>query len=178
MFEREFDFDEQFRLGKLGEQHVINFERTKENPFEVDDLTKDSSYQNSGIDIRLRRLFPTVVDIYADIKTEFKWFFSGNIFLETHSGNKPGCFMSSESDYFIFFCAYTGRMVRLPLIPLRKKYYDTKDPKHNWKDYKPVEHIKNKGWYSSGFYISIEEIKNVVPDVQEVIIGGLPECSH
>ena len=148
---------------RLVKAHVICL---KEH-MHIQDYTDWMSYQKLGIDFIWHRIVDGKFNMISfDVKADFKYEDSGNLFLETHSiYGKAGGYLSTQADYFFHVLPYTGKMFRIPVADFLQKWDDKINPKSAWKLTKEIKPVRVDGSEGGGFLISETELLRDLPRV-------------
>lgn len=154
-----YDFATQLKMGKDGEAVVLFHIQKRSNVISVKDLSEDKAWQSLWIDAMC--IYEGESWLYYatffDVKTDFKWAETGNIFLEVSSSKDvPGCLLTTKAETFIYYCPKYGRIAEVPVFQLREWY--------NRVGISKVHHTVDNGTrQSEGVTISEEELLRIAP---------------
>jgi len=102
MSDKIYDFQEQLKLGKKGEQKVYDYLNSLDDTVLVEDLSDKPDWQPLGIDALLVSdrgdgpYYPT----FFDVKTDFNFHRTGKLFLEISTDNNQSGILSTKANYF------------------------------------------------------------------------------
>ena len=175
---REFDFDTQLKLGKIGEKMVMRHLQEKEETIDVKDLSNNPDFQFLGIDflwVRENKSTGIIMGTFVDIKTDFLTHSSGKLFIETNStAEKEGCMITSKAEYFLIYDPILGKLYYLPIYALRQRYYGKGHSKAGWIS-KNHFTIKNPTYESEGFTVTLDELAENIPNILVEDIDPIPD---
>jgi hypothetical protein len=180
-----YTFKEQNDLAQQGEHLCAEYLKSIQGTHDIIDVRDCEESRDADIDFLWYYKLSNQESFTCkkvDIKTDKqrKW---GNFFFETVSNcenQKPGCFVKTDSDYFLYlFVEYNEKskkivkkydMYFLEIKPVRKWFYSVKD---NYEDKEPRTYYdnndKSKGFYTSkGKAIPIEHVLSAIPSTFKV----------
>ena len=113
-----FDYD--MTRGKVGEEIFYNY--FKNAGYEVDDLREDEDCHRDDIDFRVH----FAESITAEVKTDYKTQYTGNVVFEEISNGRAGCFKRTKADYiFYVIIGKDKEMLQLNVKAFRDLVYNS-----------------------------------------------------
>lgn len=124
MADRIYNFDEQLKLGKKGEQKVYDYLNSLDDTVLVEDLSNKPDWQPLGIDALLisDRGEGPYSSSFIDVKTDFNFHRTGKLFLEISTDSHKSGILSTKANYFYYYDPYGGALFELPIFQLIKWY--------------------------------------------------------
>ena len=153
-----YSFEEQLKLGKLGESIVYNHIRTKPSVVCVKDLSEIRERQEIGVDAII--FYDREWIIHAtlvDVKTDFKINQSKKFFLETKFSKSKWCFLTTKAEYFLYYDVM-GKLYYLSILELRNWYNSEWKSRYHYQ-------VKNNGYTSEWILVTVDEMLNITTDI-------------
>jgi len=127
MDKKEFNFHEQLKLGKAGEDKIFKYLNNLPETVDVWNMSDNKKFQSYGMD------GVWVIDkddapfnfIGFDVKTDYKYHTTGRLFIEIYSNvnsGKKGGILSTKANIFLYYCPYSGKLFKVPIYAMKKWY--------------------------------------------------------
>ncbi len=152
---RIYSFTEQLRIGKLHERQL---DRYFERWFHI--VEAGMNEQRRGID----RTFTGRRDgrrLKVEYKADRRAAETGNAFIETRSGSKPGWALTCEADRLVYFIPQTGEVIVVKPKAIKAKV-------NEWRQRFGVKTVPNKGWTMDGIPVPLAELRDVSDTVRTI----------
>jgi hypothetical protein len=166
-----YNFQEQLKLGKLGEKKVFDYLNSLPKTINVHNLSENKKFQGYGVDglwVFDNEATNELNSIFFDIKTEFQYHKTGKIFLEVSSGGNDGGFLSTKANNFFYYDPFGGYLIKLPVYGL-KRWYERSGISI---DHKTVK--GDNGYECYGLFVAPEVLEGDGVNVEVEKIGELP----
>lgn len=157
-----YTFEEQLERGKVGEEKVFNWLKSRGNDVRVAPLWM----QRGGVDFLVRKPGGKIWQRFG-VKTDYKCTETGNVFIEEcieQEGEeyRLGCSLGSEADWFIFYTPPKEELLILKdpvrrAIFIRLKRYAVGDKVRRAKN----KNVRGKFYTATGFVVPYEKLADV-----------------
>ncbi len=117
---KQYDFHERNNLSIEQSVELINFLKSQSDVKEIEDVSKDQSYQKQDIDLII--IYTDLTEVTVEIKVDNQIYRTNNFFFETISNdvkNTPGCFFYSKANKFYYFDSHSGDLFIIDLLTAR-----------------------------------------------------------
>lgn len=150
---RSFGFHEQLRKSREGVLLVALYLLNRPWVKDVAVLDTEQEAQSSGYDLMITR--ENRVKQYVEVKADSHD--TGNVFLETEANEKPGCFLSSMADVWVYYLTALDKALVFALHPLREEIMERQEGD----SYRKAQvHTKGRdgGYTAEGLIVPIKDL--------------------
>jgi len=165
-------FEDQLKLGKLGEDKVFTHLNNLEDTFNVINCTEHKLFQSCGVDGLL--ITDTEVGIldgeFFDVKTDYQFHKTGKLFIEIMADtymNKKGGILSTKARMFYYYDPVGGNLYKMPIYAMRR-WYDNIGISMNH-----IEKLNPYNQKTTGILVSPEDLESAGVHLSITDIGPL-----